>query len=134
MRVGGGSLASGVDPQRRTGIGDWGREVTFGCFLIPTAEGDPVAVTRQAETLGLDWVGIQDHPYQRRFFDTWVLMSAIAASTSRIGIFPDVACLPLRPPAMMAKAAASIDLLSGGRFELGLGRRGVRGCDRRLRR
>jgi alkanesulfonate monooxygenase SsuD/methylene tetrahydromethanopterin reductase-like flavin-dependent oxidoreductase (luciferase family) len=45
----------------------------------------------------------------------------IAATTSRIGLFPDVANLPLRPPAVMAKAAASIDLLSGGRFELGLG-------------
>ncbi|MEJ2601631.1 MAG: LLM class flavin-dependent oxidoreductase, partial [Anaerolineales bacterium] len=45
----------------------------------------------------------------------------IAATTARIGIFPDVANLPLRPPAMIAKAAATIDLLSGGRFELGLG-------------
>ena len=45
----------------------------------------------------------------------------IAATTSRIGLFPDVANLPLRPPAILAKAAASIDLLSGGRFELGLG-------------
>ncbi|HEX6304162.1 MAG TPA: LLM class flavin-dependent oxidoreductase [Anaerolineales bacterium] len=45
----------------------------------------------------------------------------IAATTSRIGIFPDVANLPLRPPAVMAKAAASLDLLSGGCFELGLG-------------
>jgi len=45
----------------------------------------------------------------------------IAATTSRIGLFPDVANLPLRPPAVMAKAAASIDVLSGGRFELGLG-------------
>ena len=45
----------------------------------------------------------------------------IAASTSHIGLFPDVANLPLRPPAVMAKTAASIDLLSGGRFELGLG-------------
>jgi alkanesulfonate monooxygenase SsuD/methylene tetrahydromethanopterin reductase-like flavin-dependent oxidoreductase (luciferase family) len=45
----------------------------------------------------------------------------IAATTSRVGLFPDVANLPLRPPAVMAKAAATIDLLSGGRFELGLG-------------
>jgi alkanesulfonate monooxygenase SsuD/methylene tetrahydromethanopterin reductase-like flavin-dependent oxidoreductase (luciferase family) len=45
----------------------------------------------------------------------------IAAQTKRIGLFPDVANLPLRPPAVLAKAAATIDLLSGGRFELGLG-------------
>jgi alkanesulfonate monooxygenase SsuD/methylene tetrahydromethanopterin reductase-like flavin-dependent oxidoreductase (luciferase family) len=48
-------------------------------------------------------------------------MSMIAAATSRVRVFPDVANLPLRPPAVMAKAAASIDVLSGGRFEHALG-------------
>jgi alkanesulfonate monooxygenase SsuD/methylene tetrahydromethanopterin reductase-like flavin-dependent oxidoreductase (luciferase family) len=38
-----------------------------------------------------------------------------------VRIFTDVANLPLRPPAMMANAAASLDVLSGGRFDLGLG-------------
>lgn len=100
---------------------DYGRELEFGYFLIPNA-GDPLLETaRQVERLGLDYVAVQDHPYQRRFVDTWVLMSMIAASTSRVGILPDVANLPLRPPAMLAKAAASLDVLSGGRFELGLG-------------
>ncbi|MEA2448820.1 MAG: hypothetical protein QOG63_752, partial [Thermoleophilaceae bacterium] len=69
----------------------------------------------------LDLVGIQDHPYQRRFLDTFSLIAFLAARTERIRFFPDVANLPLRPPAVMAKAAATIDLLSGGRFELGLG-------------
>src|SRR5206468_4596227 len=73
------------------------------------------------ERLGLDYVAVQDHPYQRRFVDTWTLLSMIAASTTRVGLFPDVADLPLRPPAVLAKAAASLDVLSGGRFELGLG-------------
>ncbi len=100
---------------------DWGREVTFGVFVLPTAEGDPLAEAIEAERLGLDYVGVQDHPYQRRFFDTFALLSMIAARTTNIGLFPDVACLPLRPPAMMAKTSVSIDLLSGGRFELGLG-------------
>jgi alkanesulfonate monooxygenase SsuD/methylene tetrahydromethanopterin reductase-like flavin-dependent oxidoreductase (luciferase family) len=78
-------------------------------------------VAREIEARGLDWIGIQDHPYQRRFVDTWTLLGAVAAVTTRVGFFPDVANLPLRPPAMMAKAAASLDVLSGGRFELGLG-------------
>src|SRR5690606_26820135 len=70
---------------------------------------------------GFDVIGVQDHPYQRSYVDTWMLLSAIAATTERIVLFPDVANLPLRPPAVMAKSAATIDLLSGGRFELGLG-------------
>lgn len=95
--------------------------IQFGYFLIPSADAPLLSIARKAEQLGLDYIAVQDHPYQRRFVDTWTLLSMIAASTSRIGLFPDVANLPLRPPAVMAKAAASIDVLSGGRFELGLG-------------
>jgi alkanesulfonate monooxygenase SsuD/methylene tetrahydromethanopterin reductase-like flavin-dependent oxidoreductase (luciferase family) len=94
-----------------------------GVFVIPDAR-DPERTVEQAlaaEEVGLDLVAIQDHPYQRRFFDTFSLLAYLAARTSRIRLAPDVANLPLRPPAMIAKAAASIDLLSGGRFELGLG-------------
>ena len=97
------------------------RHIKFGYFLIPNAEAPLLSLAQEAERLGLDYIAIQDHPYQRRFVDTWALLSMIAAATSRIGLFPDVANLPLRPPAVMAKTAASIDLLSGGRFELGLG-------------
>jgi alkanesulfonate monooxygenase SsuD/methylene tetrahydromethanopterin reductase-like flavin-dependent oxidoreductase (luciferase family) len=49
------------------------------------------------------------------------LLAMIAGRTSRVGLFPDVANLPLRPPALLAKAAATLDALSGGRVELGLG-------------
>ena len=100
---------------------DYGREIKFGYFLIPNADAPLLAIAQEAERLGLDYVAVQDHPYQRRFVDTWTLLSMIAAATSRVGLFPDVANLPLRLPAVLAKGAASIDLLSGGRFELGLG-------------
>lgn len=95
--------------------------IRFGYFLVPEADSPLIATAQRIERLGLDYVGIQDHPYHRGFADTWSLMPMIAASTSTLRIFPDVANLPLRPPALMAKAAATIDLLSGGRFELGLG-------------
>jgi alkanesulfonate monooxygenase SsuD/methylene tetrahydromethanopterin reductase-like flavin-dependent oxidoreductase (luciferase family) len=97
--------------------------VEFGIFPVPNAEhaGELLEHVLAAERAGLDLVGIQDHPYQRRFLDTWSLIPFLAARTERIRFFPDVANLPLRPPAVMAKAAATIDLLSGGRFELGLG-------------
>src|SRR3954452_15894611 len=94
-----------------------------GVFVIPSA-GAPERTVEQvvaAEEAGLDLVGIQDHPYQRRFLDTFSLLAFLAARTTRIRLAPDVANLPLRPPAMIAKAASSIDALSGGRFELGLG-------------
>ncbi|MBV9048935.1 MAG: LLM class flavin-dependent oxidoreductase, partial [Solirubrobacterales bacterium] len=96
---------------------------SFGVFLIPDAEDHERTVGRAitAEELGLDLIGIQDHPYQRRFLDTFVLLSFIAARTRRIRLTPDVANLPLRPPAVLAKMAATIDVLSEGRFELGLG-------------
>jgi alkanesulfonate monooxygenase SsuD/methylene tetrahydromethanopterin reductase-like flavin-dependent oxidoreductase (luciferase family) len=80
---------------------------------------------RVADRGGLALVGIQDHPYQHHFFDTWSLIGRLLAETERISFFTDVANLPLRPPAVMAKAAASLDVLSGGRFELGLGAGGI---------
>jgi alkanesulfonate monooxygenase SsuD/methylene tetrahydromethanopterin reductase-like flavin-dependent oxidoreductase (luciferase family) len=98
-------------------------EPRYGVFLIPDAVEADRTLQRAiaADRLGLDLIGIQDHPYQRRFLDTFSLLAFIAASTERIRLTPDVANLPLRPPAVLAKAAASIDLLSGGPFELGLG-------------
>jgi alkanesulfonate monooxygenase SsuD/methylene tetrahydromethanopterin reductase-like flavin-dependent oxidoreductase (luciferase family) len=93
--------------------------VIVGISIIPYA--DSLELVRVADEGGLALVGIQDHPYQHHFFDTWSLIPTLLAETKRITFFTDVASLPLRPPAVMAKAAASLDVLSGGRFELGLG-------------
>jgi alkanesulfonate monooxygenase SsuD/methylene tetrahydromethanopterin reductase-like flavin-dependent oxidoreductase (luciferase family) len=102
---------------------DYGRDVAFGVFPAPElAKLDELfAMAAAADRGGLDLVGVQDHPYQRRFVDTFVLLGAILERTERVRVFPDVANLPLRPPAMLAKATATLDLLSGGRCELGLG-------------
>ncbi len=102
---------------------DYGHDLLFGCFLTPAAEQaeTTLRLAVRAEQLGLDLVSAQDHPYQPAFLDTWTLLSVIAARTSRIRVFPNVANLPLRPPAMLARAVASLDILSGGRAELGLG-------------
>src|SRR5438309_2559096 len=100
---------------------DYGQPVRFGVFVIPEATDRPLQQAPVADGLGFDVIGVQDHPYQRRFFDTWTLLTAIAMRTERLTVFPDVANLPLRPPAMLAKAAATLDLLSNGRVELGLG-------------
>jgi alkanesulfonate monooxygenase SsuD/methylene tetrahydromethanopterin reductase-like flavin-dependent oxidoreductase (luciferase family) len=97
--------------------------IRFGISLVPaTDELDRIReLVRLADEGALDLVGVQDHPYQRRFLDAWSLIGVLLAETKRISICTDVANLPLRPPAVMAKAAASLDVLSGGRFELGLG-------------
>jgi alkanesulfonate monooxygenase SsuD/methylene tetrahydromethanopterin reductase-like flavin-dependent oxidoreductase (luciferase family) len=101
----------------------YGRPLEFGLSIVPaSAEIDGArALARRADELGLDLIGIQDHPYQWRFLDTWSLIADLLARTERIRFFPDVANLPLRGPAMIAKQAASLDALSNGRFELGLG-------------
>jgi alkanesulfonate monooxygenase SsuD/methylene tetrahydromethanopterin reductase-like flavin-dependent oxidoreductase (luciferase family) len=102
---------------------DYGHPLEFGYFLTPDA-GDPVGVLETArllDRLGYDVIGVQDHPYQRRHLDTSSLLAAILAQTETVRVFAAVANLPLRPPAVLAKAAATLDLLSGGRFELGLG-------------
>jgi alkanesulfonate monooxygenase SsuD/methylene tetrahydromethanopterin reductase-like flavin-dependent oxidoreductase (luciferase family) len=93
--------------------------VLLGAFVVPA--DDVLEQVQAVERAGLDLVGIQDHPYQRRFFDTLSLLAFLAARTERVRLFPAVANLPLRHPAMLAKEAATIDVLSGGRFELGLG-------------
>lgn len=102
---------------------DYGHTLRFGTFVTPTAAKPqaPVQLAQLSETLGYDLVTFQDHPYQSSFLDTWTLMSYVAAATTRIHIAPNVLNLPLRPAPVTARAAASLDLLSGGRFDLGLG-------------
>jgi alkanesulfonate monooxygenase SsuD/methylene tetrahydromethanopterin reductase-like flavin-dependent oxidoreductase (luciferase family) len=102
---------------------DYGRPLRFGISVVPLSEqlGRIEDAVRAAEAGGLELVGIQDHPYQWRYVDTWTLIAWLAARTERLRFFPDVANLPLRPPAVLAKAVASLDALSGGRVELGLG-------------
>ena len=99
------------------------RPLRFGLSVVPYAadyEGI-VEQVRIAEERGLDLVGIQDHPYQRRYLDTYSLIADLLARTERLRFFPDVTSLAMRDPPMIAKAAASMDVMSGGRFELGLG-------------
>ena len=97
--------------------------VLFGANVDPVWEdpGEPLRVTRQVERAGLDLVTVQDHPYQPRFYDAWTLISYLAGATEKVTFVPTVANLPLRPPAMLAKSAASLDVLAPGRIQLGLG-------------
>jgi len=102
-------------------MADYGHELIFGGFLTPTNRNDVVALAKLSEDAGLDLVTFQDHPYQPAFLDTWTLLTWVAARTERVRLAGNVLNLPLRPPAVLARAAVSLDILSGGRFELGLG-------------
>jgi len=104
-------------------VPDYGHELEFGAFLTPSAGNadEVVALAKLADDVGLDLVAFQDHPYQPRFLDTWTLLAFAAARTKRIRLAPDVLNLPLRAPAVVARAVASLDVLTGGRIELGLG-------------
>ena len=115
---------------------DYRQDLQFGVFITPVAaQADAVVeLARLADVVGLDLVSFQDHPYQPSFLDTWTLLSVVAAETTNVRVAPNVANVPLRPPALLARSAASLDILSGGRVELGPRRRGVLGRDRRPRR
>jgi alkanesulfonate monooxygenase SsuD/methylene tetrahydromethanopterin reductase-like flavin-dependent oxidoreductase (luciferase family) len=102
--------------------------VRFGLNVDPNTGGLSIAerIAQIADVNGLDYVGVQDHPYNSTFIDTFTQLTWLAARTSHVHLFPNVANLALRPPTMLAKQAASIDVLTSGRFELGLGSGGFR--------
>lgn len=102
---------------------DYGHDLQFGTFLTPDAQrgSQVLELAALTELCGLDLVTVQDHPYQARFLDAFALLASIAARTSSVRVAPNVANLPLRPPFVLAKTVASLDLLSNGRVELGIG-------------
>lgn len=102
---------------------NYGHPLKFGTFITPSsaAPEKTVALAKQAEALGFDLVTFQDHPYQPAHLDAWTLLTWVAGQTERIQLSANVLNLPLRPPAVLARSAASLDLLSNGRLSLALG-------------
>src|SRR5512135_3740493 len=87
-----------------------------------------LAMARLAEDVGFDTLWLGDHLLYRFAdgsargpWESWTMLSALAASTSRIRLGPLVAATAFHAPAMLAKLAATVDEVSGGRFVLGLG-------------
>jgi alkanesulfonate monooxygenase SsuD/methylene tetrahydromethanopterin reductase-like flavin-dependent oxidoreductase (luciferase family) len=101
----------------------YGHRLEFGIFITPLSASPEtvVALAKRSEELGYDLVTFQDHPYQPAFMDTWTLLSWVAAQTERVHLAANVLNLPLRSPAVLARSAASLDLLSAGRLNLALG-------------
>src|SRR5690349_1569432 len=100
-------------------MADYGHRPQFGVMLEPDGDyGRQVpALAELSDQAGLDMVSLADHPYWTDRLDTLTLLATIAARTSRVTVLPNLLNLPLRPPLMLARAAATLDLVSGGRFE-----------------
>ncbi|MFD0901661.1 LLM class flavin-dependent oxidoreductase [Actinomadura sediminis] len=97
------------------------RPLRFGVSLVPDCADPLIRTAQDADRFGLDLLGVRDEPYRRGTADALTVLASALAVTSRIRVMPAVACLPLRPPAALAKAIATMDRFSGGRAELGLG-------------
>ena len=115
-----------VDTQTR------GRPLAIG-FQLPEVERvvrwpEYVTLARLAEDVGFDSMWIGDHLLYRTAalgargpWEAWTMLAGLAAATSRITLGPLVACTSFHNPAMLAKMAATVDEISGGRLVLGLG-------------
>ena len=86
-----------------------------------------LVMARAAEEVGFDSVWVGDHLLyrgdgrpERGPWDAWVVLSAIAAATERVHLGPLVACAAFHPPGILARMAAGVDEVSGGRFVFGI--------------
>ncbi len=102
---------------------DYGQELQFGTFITPDAVHPDrvIELALLTEAAGLDLATFQDHPYQAGFLDAWSLIATVLARTSTLRVTTNVTNLPLRPPFVLASTVASLDLVSRGRVELGIG-------------
>jgi alkanesulfonate monooxygenase SsuD/methylene tetrahydromethanopterin reductase-like flavin-dependent oxidoreductase (luciferase family) len=91
----------------------------FGINITPSVDtaDNAFKITKLSHHLGIDIISVQDHPYNGSFFDTWTLISVLAMSMRRIHFVTNVADVPLRHPPLLAKAAATLDMLTKGRVE-----------------
>jgi alkanesulfonate monooxygenase SsuD/methylene tetrahydromethanopterin reductase-like flavin-dependent oxidoreductase (luciferase family) len=104
-------------------------------IILPVGDSDGATwqLTRdmalRAEAEGLDSIWLADHLFYKPpdggdlvgMNECWTFLAALAALTERVEIAPLVLCASFRSPGMVAKAAAAIDEVSGGRFILGVG-------------
>lgn len=111
----------------------------FGTFVPQGWKGDQdgvaaaqqwdriLAVAKVIEEVGYDSLWVYDHFHthpvvkQESTFEAWTLMAALAAATSRVRLGQMCTCALYRPPSMLAKIASSVDVISGGRLDVGIG-------------
>ena len=101
-------------------VAEGARRIRFGVvgnFLAGWP--DHLRFATEAERMGFESVSLFDHP--NRLMECWTLMGALAAATERIRLMSMVSCVYYRSPFMLARQAADVDRISGGRLVLGVG-------------
>jgi len=104
-----------------------GWRITLSGIRIEEHWPTMLGVARDAESLGFDSVWVYDHfhtvpePTQEVTYEAWTMMAALAAATDTVRLGQMCTCNTYRPPSYLAKVAASIDVISGGRLEMGIG-------------
>lgn len=103
---------------------------TFGVQMEPQfgyAYGEILDIARACEDLGFATLTVSDHLVLSEdavgvpCLECWTVLAGLAVDTSTVRIGPLVSCNSYREPSLLAKVAASVDVLSGGRLEFGLG-------------
>ena len=103
------------------------RALRFEVLIVPNMPWETVLDRfRCIEALGFDIGGLADHFVDwtnppNPWFDLWATLGAVAQATTTLRLRPCVAQIPLRDPATFARQALTLDHISGGRIELGLG-------------
>jgi alkanesulfonate monooxygenase SsuD/methylene tetrahydromethanopterin reductase-like flavin-dependent oxidoreductase (luciferase family) len=99
----------------------------FSALIFPNGRwADVVDRARRAEELGFRGLWVDDHivnparPAQR-WYNAWTTLAGLAAATSRIRLGPLVSNVVLRHPVLLARQALSVEAMSGGRLQLGIG-------------
>ena len=110
----------GLDQTVHPWIAESGQRVRFGLGILGwRAGGELIRLGQTAEKLGFDSYWVQDHPMGGP--DCWTSLAALAVTTERLRLGSIVSCVYYRSPALLARQAADIDRLSGGRLVLGVG-------------
>lgn len=103
------------------------RQIKFGIFLPTNDFAEAQAVAQRADAQGFYSVSLNDHffapmqPPEAPQLECFTTLSAIAAVTKRVKIAPAMAAMSFRNPALLAKMTSTLDVISGGRFILGIG-------------